>query len=105
VPWNRDAVDTDYSRLNEPERDRREMLTVVYPANLSNYENQHLYPHGFPIHARCWTLIERIIGPCAETHLELFTRALQKTWRERITVPHSCGTSGMEFHRHMFSQL
>jgi hypothetical protein len=47
VPWNRDAVDTDYSELNEPERDKREILTIVYPANLSNHENQILYPHGF----------------------------------------------------------
>jgi hypothetical protein len=88
VPWDRDAVDTDYSRLNEPEKDSREMLTVVYPVSFDDFSAQCLYPQGFPIHAYCWTLIERIIGPCAETHLELFTRALQKTWGERIVLPH-----------------
>ena len=48
VPWDRDAVDTDYSRLNEPEKDSREMLTVVYPVSFDDkFYVQRLIPRVF----------------------------------------------------------
>jgi hypothetical protein len=85
VPWERDAVvKYDYRRLPiEHKEYNGKKLTSIYPANLLNNRNRDHYPHGFLIHSRCWTLIERIIGPCAETQLELFTHALYKMWTEQ----------------------
>lgn len=48
------------------------------------------FPYGYPIHARCWDLIERIFGAEAERHLECLLHALQERWADsdfRITVP------------------
>lgn len=35
---------------------------------------------GYPIHARCWTLIERVIGARAEERLDVLIRVLRESW-------------------------
>lgn len=44
--------------------------------------NEDKEPHGYLIHANCWTFIEQMIGPRAEQHLELFLRVLRIRWQE-----------------------
>lgn len=57
-------------------------------AKTTNDNNPRLY--GYPIHARCWTLIEQVIGPgVAERHLELFLQTLKQQFRKRINPARS----------------
>ncbi|KKA20507.1 hypothetical protein T310_5451 [Rasamsonia emersonii CBS 393.64] len=43
--------------------------------------------YGYPVHARCWSLIERFIGPDVEMHLATFVEALRRRFRKRINPP------------------
>lgn len=39
------------------------------------------YPYGYPIHARCWDLIERLFGPLTESHqLGTLIEVLRRRW-------------------------
>jgi hypothetical protein len=43
-------------------------------------DSEHLppYPYGYPIHARCWDLLERLLGPRAEDQLGVLLRVLRR---------------------------
>lgn len=58
-------------------------------------EPEDIDVYGFPIHAHCWTLIERIIGPCAEKYLGLFFLALESRWMEE-KMPFQLGDSWVQ---------
>lgn len=45
-------------------------------------DDNSYYPQGYVIHANCWTLIEKIIGPKAEERLDLFLQVLKDRWAE-----------------------
>lgn len=40
---------------------------------------------GYPVHARCWSLCERVVGPDVEQHLESFLETLRRRFRKRIS--------------------
>lgn len=39
--------------------------------------------YGFPVHANCWILIEHVLGPLAEEHLDILLEAMLDRWIER----------------------
>jgi hypothetical protein len=43
--------------------------------------------YGYPVHARCWSLVELLIGPEVEMYLETFVEALQRRFRKEILDP------------------
>jgi hypothetical protein len=88
VPRNKDAAAIGLIRLWEIWK----RLELVYFAEdlqgTSYYCGQdgklpNPTPHGYPVHARCWSLIERVIGPDAE-HLEVLLQALRRRFRKRV---------------------
>lgn len=49
--------------------------------------------HGYPIHAACWDIIERVIGPRVaedEGHLALYTNVLIERWHPRTFELEHC---------------
>jgi hypothetical protein len=52
----------------------------------SGLRRAHEYPYGYPIHARCWDLIERVFGgrEVVENHLGCLLHALQQRWTEEV---------------------
>ncbi|KAK2761137.1 hypothetical protein FQN54_001658 [Arachnomyces sp. PD_36] len=84
VPWGRVHFDTEETHNIGSPKQMSDSKVTVYAANLSDNRNQDLYPHGFPIHAYCWNVIDRIIGPAVEGELDLFVRILQEGWREHV---------------------
>ncbi|KAL1970848.1 hypothetical protein VTN77DRAFT_2682 [Rasamsonia byssochlamydoides] len=54
-----------------------------HPGDHHHHQENVCYLHGFPLHAHCWTLIERIVGRQAETDLALFTQVLYERWNEQ----------------------
>lgn len=87
VPWDREAAIVNVPRLTTEKTDKegkssaRKMI-CVYPATFFDDLYQDMYPHGFPIHAHCWALAERIIGGSAEKELKLLVRILQQRWED-----------------------
>jgi hypothetical protein len=100
VPWKKDDLLVDrqhfYNKIIPD--DKKDMIKSkplvkrvnVYPAHFYNSDFQHLYPHGFPIHAHCWSLAERVIGgDRIEKDLELFIRILQQRWEDENIIQNS----------------
>lgn len=83
IPRDRDTVAADVPQLDESVSKRfSDEKIYVYAATFWNSNNQDHDPHGYPIHAHCWTLIQRIIGPCVDDRLDLFIKVLRERWRE-----------------------
>lgn len=59
----------------EDHRPRPAQLMGVFPARWHGPDS--IYPYGYPIHARCWNLIEKLLGCDAEKDLECLARVLQ----------------------------
>ncbi|CRG89073.1 DNA ligase 4 [Talaromyces islandicus] len=100
VPWKKDDLLVDrqhfYNKIiSDDQKDTIKSKTLVrrvnvYPAHFSNNDSQHLYPHGFPIHAHCWSMAERVIGgDRIEKDLELFIRILQQRWEDENIIQDS----------------
>src|SRR5436190_24058547 len=66
VPRDRDAVVIDIQLDKDGLESFPDGTIYIHPATPQNSMNQNCDPHGYPIHAHCWSLIERIIGPRAE---------------------------------------
>lgn len=94
VPWDRDGAIVNVSQLmtekidKEPNTSASRMI-CVYPATFYDDLYQDKYPHGFPIHAHCWALAERIIGENAEKDLELLVWILQQRWEDEQLLKES----------------
>lgn len=74
VPWDRDAA-----VVGMPKRQKRIAIVqpVTLPELLDETDNESKLT-GVPIHSRCWTLIQRVVGSEeAEQHLECLLQALQ----------------------------
>jgi hypothetical protein len=78
APRDRDAVRVDLPQLQLGV----DGVETIAPANFFHSTNEDVHPHGYLIHADCWTLIERVIGPKAEHHIELFLQVLRTRWQE-----------------------
>lgn len=62
----------------------------IPPADLVSRRNDQRPVYGFPVHANCWTLIERVIGPRAEQHLDILLAAMLDAWGK---IPNALCTS------------
>ena len=80
VPWDKDKVITERPHLVGDDEQFQDIRTPIYPANFWDDRYQDHYPHGFAIHAHCWSFVERIIGPSAENQLDLFLQVLSQRW-------------------------
>ena len=47
---------------------------------------------GYPVHARCWSLCERVVGPDVEQHMGSFLETLRRRFRKRISPQRNPGT-------------
>jgi hypothetical protein len=89
--------DKDRDRLHVPQNENEIVQTAhdagytgdltsststIYPARYWSSENCHLYPHGYPFHSKCWTLVERRLGTrdSVRGHLEQLIIAIRKYW-------------------------
>ncbi|KAL1964720.1 hypothetical protein VTN77DRAFT_6746 [Rasamsonia byssochlamydoides] len=90
VPRDRDAAVLGEPHPH-PKWNRLQQVFLAEDLQKSSYFRwlTHRRPqlHGYPVHARCWSLIERIIGSDAERHLELFMEALRRRFHKRINPP------------------
>ncbi|KAH8705882.1 hypothetical protein BGW36DRAFT_285693 [Talaromyces proteolyticus] len=93
VPWKKDELLIDrqhfYNKtIPDDEKDTTTSKSLVkrisvYPAHFHDQNYQQIYPHGFPIHANCWALAERVIGSdLIEKNLKLFLNVLQQRWKD-----------------------
>lgn len=100
VPWKKDDLLVDrqhfYNKIiPDDQKDMTKSKPLVgrvsvYPAHFYNNDYRNLYPHGFPIHAHCWNLAERVIGgDKIEKDLELFIRILQQRWEDENIIQDS----------------
>jgi hypothetical protein len=55
---------------------------IAYVREAEDLELRRDCPSGFPLHARCWSLLERVAGADAEQHLGLLFRVLRDRYRE-----------------------
>lgn len=94
VTWDKDRIVTERSHMiKEDGRFQAERIGTTYLANSWNDQHRNPHPYGFPIHAHCWTIIERIIGQSAEDELELFLPILFQRW-EKKPLPFEVSTIG-----------
>lgn len=77
LTWDRESSNITRPKFDNDDRDSDWFIPEL---NFLNSKNENLYPRGHVVHAHCWILIERIIGPEAENNLEL----LLKICRERF---------------------
>ncbi|KAL1962360.1 hypothetical protein VTN77DRAFT_9773 [Rasamsonia byssochlamydoides] len=56
------------------------VTTMISRATWGNSENSDKFPHGYPFHAKCWSLIERYIGNHAELRLDRLITAVGQRW-------------------------
>lgn len=82
APWERDAIRVDLPQLDYLQEGVNTLEKEIHAANFINSMNEDKEPHGYLIHANCWTCIEQRIGPRAEQHLELFLRVLRIRWQK-----------------------
>lgn len=91
VPWEQNQVVTEESHMIVGRlQKRRDIRVPVYAANLWDDRNQNFYPHGFPVHAYCWRVIDQIIGSVAEEELDLFVQTLRERWQKRPFEVNRC---------------
>ena len=104
VPWGRNEVVTEKSHMIGRLGKIRDRRVSVYAANLWDDRNQNLHPHGFPVHAYCWSVVDQIIGPVAEEELDLFVQTLHKRWQKHPFEVDNCvvnqNWSGQKFRSH-----
>ena len=46
---------------------------------------------GYPVHAQCWSLCKRVVGPDVEQHLVSFLETLRRRFRKRISPQRNPG--------------
>lgn len=70
VPWNRDIATIGKARRN-PEK-----IVWMHVVDMNaEHQDQDRSQWGYPVHERCWVLIDRIIGlPRVEEHLDLLSK-------------------------------
>ncbi|KAK2757623.1 hypothetical protein FQN54_004592 [Arachnomyces sp. PD_36] len=90
VPLDRNEVVTEEDQVIDESWNSKDTRVGIYAANLWDDRNQNLYPHGFPVHAYCWTVIEQIIGSAAEDKLDIFLQTLRERWKENPFEVDSC---------------
>lgn len=81
VPWDKEEIVTERSHLFQRNKEFRDKRNAVYPVNFWDNRHRDLYPHGFPIHAHCWSMIRLIVGESAENELDLFLEVLHQRWK------------------------
>ena len=54
----------------------------IRPGDLRGRQNDNEPVYGFRIHANCWTLVERVIGPLAEQHLDILLEEMLSAWNQ-----------------------
>ncbi|KAK2754248.1 hypothetical protein FQN54_007127 [Arachnomyces sp. PD_36] len=78
VVWDRDS-----NNVHRPQVDNaREVDWFIGEINFLDSDNEQVYPHGYIVHAHCWILIERMIGPEVENNLELFLEICRERFHE-----------------------
>lgn len=82
VPSNRDMKRRRFRRSKIYDYRRLKETLFIPPANLLCRQNDNGPVYGFPVHANCWTLIERVIGPLAEQHLDILLEAMLDAWNQ-----------------------
>ncbi|KAL1965831.1 hypothetical protein VTN77DRAFT_5152 [Rasamsonia byssochlamydoides] len=109
VPRDRDAAVLGLPRSRPREGEIESVFLAEDPQMTSYYQGQwprHLQRCGYPVHVRCWSLIERIIGPDAETHLELLIEALRQQFRKWIDPsPHAEPDGYFSFYLERYEML
>jgi hypothetical protein len=56
---------------------------TLQQASYWDISKQTVYPHGYPIHARCWEMIERLMKQHnLDSRLDTLTMILRQTWDE-----------------------
>ena len=66
-------------RTMPPLRSSKSMFSVP-PGQLFRGDYEDLATCGFPIHARCWDLLTLVLGPVAETRLDLQLQTMLERW-------------------------
>lgn len=89
VPKAREEWFTDTSQLENQdavgEKKRKKVAgkrTCVYPSSFHDNAYWTDYPHGWPFHAHCWTIAEKVLGPKLEDNLELLIAAIRSKWED-----------------------
>ena len=78
VTWERDS-----SNIHQPQaNDTDEIAGFINEMNFLDSTNEQRYPHGHVVHARCWMLIERMIGSEVENNLELLLEICRERFHE-----------------------
>jgi hypothetical protein len=83
---------------SHPRMKRLESVVLAEDLQATTYyidkELKHSIRFGYPVHARCWSLCRRVIGPDIERHLERFLDALRQQFRKRINPRRDTGWDG-----------
>lgn len=90
VPRDRNKAVTDKEQVIDRLGKSIDTRIWVHAANLWDDRNQDIYPHGFPVHAYCWRVVEQIIGSAAEENLEIFLQTLRERWQENPFEVDTC---------------
>ena len=80
VPSDRNMRRKRFRQFDSYAWRRLEDTLFIPPADLLIGKNDDESVYGFPVHAICWTLIERVIGPPAEQHLDILLGAMLDAW-------------------------
>ncbi|KAL1969746.1 hypothetical protein VTN77DRAFT_8299 [Rasamsonia byssochlamydoides] len=72
--------DRNRALIGYPHSGGRSNKTIKVHAARFHYPKKLQYPYGCLIHARCWDLIERLLGPRAENQLEVLIHVLRQRW-------------------------
>lgn len=78
VVWERDSSNIDRPQANDP----GEADWFIDEMNFLDSTNHEQYPHGYVVHACCWTFVERMVGPEAEDNLELLLDICRERFHE-----------------------
>ena len=80
VPSDRNMRRRCFRKFNSYFYRRLKDTLFIPPADLLTGKSDDESVYGFPLHATCWTLIERVIGPMAEQHLDILLEAMLDAW-------------------------
>lgn len=76
------------------EGDERFPVAFIPSARLGDTTGRNSKTYGFPMHASCYTLADRVIGPSTASNLRLFFQVLEKVWDERPRLHPKVGEIG-----------
>lgn len=79
IPIRYDRISQEARNLGYP-GNVTEDLELMPRATWWSAENSNIYPHRYPIHDRCWTLIHRYVDVNAEKQLEQLIITLRRRW-------------------------